>query len=406
MPDDSLKQPLSELAESYLAKTTAFWRNWTRGLTIPYEWQETVLRAAITLKAMQFEETGSLVAAMTTSIPNGPNGENRDFRYNWLRNSAEVVQALNGLGAAATMESYLNFLNNIVFEFTEKDENEKKIQSVYGLSLETRLFERDMHRLPGYRGLGPVKLGTKDVEQEANESFGTIILALTQAFFDERLKKTGDVFLFEKLEQLGEEAKKRYANPANGQPVRTVNSALSWAGADRLGKIAKKLGKTERSQYWSGVAKEIHANITAKAWSSKLNSFTSEWEGSEVTAELLSLADFGFVGKTDDKFKGTLEQIEKELLRNKLILQSKDSKVAKNSSTFRYIRAIAAFGRRDEARDLFENALKNLNHAGLISDTVHTETGELWGNFPHNTATVGLIEAASALSAPWSELHN
>jgi len=406
MPDDSLKQPLSELAESYLAKTTAFWRNWTRGLTIPYEWQDTVLRAAITLKAMQFEETGSLVAALTTSIPNAPNGENKDFRYNWLRNSAEVVQALNGLGAAATMESYLNFLNNIVFEFTEKDENEKKIQSVYGLSLETRLFERDMHRLPGYRGLGPVKLGTKDVEQEANESFGTIILALTQAFFDERLKKTGDVFLFEKLEMLGEEAKKRYASPANGQAVRTVNSALSWAGADRLSKIAKKLGKTERSQYWSGVAKEIHANITSKAWSSSLNSFTSEWEGSEVTAELLSLADFGFVGKTDDKFKGTEAQIEKDLLRNKLILHSKDSKVAKNSATFRYIRAIAAFGRRDEARELFENALKNLNHAGLISDTVHTETGELWGNFPHNTATVGLIEAASALSAPWSELHN
>jgi len=406
MPDDSLKQPLSELAEGYLAKTVNFWRNWSRGLTIPYEWQEHVLRSAITLKAMHFEETGALVSALTTSVPTGPNGENKDLRYNWLRNSAEVVQALNSLGAAATMESYLNFLNNIVAEFTEKDETDKRIQSVYGLSLETRLFERDMHRLPGYRGLGPVKLGTKDIELQTNEAYGTIILALTQTFFDERLKKSGDNFLFEKLEYLGEAAKKTYANPTDSQAVRTHTSVLSWAAADRLGKIATKLGKSDRSQYWSGVAKEMYENITSKAWNGQLNTFTSEWGGSEVTADLLALADIGFVKGTDDKFKGTVAAIEKDLLRNKQILTSKDSSIAKNSSTFRYIRAIAALGRRDEARELFENALKNLNHAGLISDTVDTKTGELWGNFPHNTATVGLIEAASVLSAPWSDLYN
>jgi len=120
----------------------------------------------------------------------------------------------------------------------------------------------------------------------------------------------------------------------------------------------------------------------------------------------LSLADIGFVGKSDDKFKGTVTAIERDLLRNKQILFSKDSKVAKNSATFRYIRALVGLNRREEARDLFENALKHLNHAGLVSDTVHSETGELWGNFPHNAATVGLIEAATALSAPWSDLHN
>jgi len=404
MPDDSLKQPLSELAESYLVKTTNFWKNWTRALTIPFEWQEPVLRAAITLKAMHFEETGALVAALTTSVPTGPNGENKDHRYCWLRNSSQVVHALNNLGATATMESYLNFLSNIVADYTEKDAGDKRIQSVYGLSLETRLFERDMHRLPGYRGLGPVKLGTQDAEQSSPAGYGTIILALTQTFFDHRLKKMGDVFLFERLETLGEHSKNSYATSDKGE-VNTSASVLAWAAADRLSKIAKKLEKNDRAQYWSTVASEIHGSILSKAWNAQLNSFTSHWGGQEVTAELLSIVDLGFVSPSDDKYKGTLDRIEKDLVKKGFVLQKKDSSISKNSDTFRYIRALAAAGRTKEARELFEKALQNVNHAGLISETVHTESGELWGNFPHNTATVGLIECASALSSSWADLY-
>jgi len=407
MPDDSLKQPLSELAESYLSKTLNFWTNWTRGLTIPFEWQEQVLRASITLKALQFEETGSLVAALTTSIPSGPTqGENKDYRYCWLRHSFEVVQALNSLGATGTMESYLNFLSNIVSEFTEKDGGEKKrIQTVYGLSMETRLFERDMHRLPGYRGLGPVKLGTRDAEIHSTDAYGTIVLALTQTFFDQRLKKAGDTFLFERLEQLGEEAKNTYQNPQQSGGVSTTSAVLSWAAADRLAKIAKKLGRDDRSKYWASTAKEIHSTVLSKAWNAGVNSFTSEWGGSDVSPDLLSFVELGFLSVNDEKFKGTVAKIEQDLLHNGQVLLAKGSKLAKNSATFSYIRTLAALGRREEARKLFEKALEHSNHAGLMSETVDTETGELWGNFPHNKAAVGLIECASALSVSWSQLR-
>jgi len=357
---------------------------------------------------LHFEETGALVAGMTTSIPKGPDGGNFDFRYCWLRNSYEVVHALNNLGATATMESFLNFLSNIVADFTEEaNGGEKKgIQSVYGLSLETRLFEREMHRLPGYRGMGPVKLGNKECEEVTHEPFGTIVMALTQTFFDRRLKNQGDIYSFGRLEVLGEEAKKNYSteNNKNGG-VGTWTSIVCWAACDRLGKIAKKLGKEDRASYWKKSADELHATILSKAWNSSLNSLTSTWGGDQVTAELLTLLDVGFLSPQDEKFLGTVKRVESTLLKDSMILHRPEAVVAKNSATFRYIKTLAKIGRKEEARKLFENMLTKLNSVGMISDTIDVKTGELWGNFPHNTATVGLIECANLLSSPWSELQ-
>jgi len=163
MPDESLKAPIGELATSYLQKTLSYWGNFTRNLSIPFEWQDEVIRAAITLKMGNFEETGAIVAAMTTSIPSSITGNNWDYRYCWLREANWVVSALNQLGATSTLEGYLRFLSNVLAAFRANDED-AAIRPVYGISLETRLFEREMHRLPGYRGIGPVRLGNRDVE--------------------------------------------------------------------------------------------------------------------------------------------------------------------------------------------------------------------------------------------------
>lgn len=125
---------------------------------IPLEWQDEVIRAAIALKMANFEETGAIVSAMTTSIPHSPKGGNHDFRYCWLRDTFWIVNTLNLIGATSTMEAYLKFLNNIVTDFGE---NPSGIQPVFGISLERRLKEREMHRLPGYHGIGPVKIGNR-----------------------------------------------------------------------------------------------------------------------------------------------------------------------------------------------------------------------------------------------------
>lgn len=412
MPDESLKIPIQEMANSYLEKTLRYWTSWIRSLSIPFEWQQEVLRAAITLKMGNFEETGAIVAAMTTSIPQAPgdtSGEsNFDLRYCWLRDAYWVVHALNQLGATTTMEGYLRFLSNIVASF-HATKTDRRIRSVYGMSMETRLHERDMHRLGGYRGVGPVRLGNKDAETAQNDVYGAVILALTQIFFDKRLVMQGSEFLFTKMELLGEECVRIYKRPDFGPRGRTAprlhtySTVMCWAACDRLAKIAKELGLQERVNYWRGKESMIRDDVMKHAWNEKLQSFVSVWDTEEVDPYLIFLPEIGFLKPDDEKFLSTLSYLESKLVKNGFIVFFPDDTVAVNSITFRYIKVLADVGRTEEARKLFLNMLTHLNSSGMISETLDLEAKELWGNFPLNGAMVGLIFCAISLSKPWRD---
>jgi len=404
MPDESLKAPIHQIAETYLHKTTQWWMYWTRNLSIPYEWQEEVIRAAVTLKMSNFEETGAIVAAMTTSIPNTPGGGNYDYRYCWLRDATLVVHALNSIGATGTKESFLRFLSNIVANF-HASKQQSKLSSVYGISMETRLNEREMHRLPGYRGIGPVKLGVRETENLNNDVYGSAILALTQLFFDSRLLMQGDEVLFKKMEEMGEESAAIYNKPDLGTrgkdvKIHSYSSVMCWAVCDRLGKIAVQLCLAEQAKYWAEKAKSIKEDIMKHVWNENLNSFVSTWDGDDVNPLLLSFAELGFVDYKDPKFLGTMDKIEKTLLKHDMIFYPNES-VANNYATFSYIKCLAMIGKADVARKLFEKMLASLGTHGLLSENMNPETKEMWGNFPQNVALVGLISCAITLSKPW-----
>jgi GH15 family glucan-1,4-alpha-glucosidase len=408
MPDESLKTSMEETTTTFLKKTLLHWKTWVRNLTIPFEWQDEVIRACITLQLNSFEETGAIVAAQTTSIPNGPNGENFDLRYCWLRDSYWVVRVLNELGSTSTLSNYLGFLSNIVSDLGESDEGEKRLQPVYGVSLETRLHEKEMHRLAGYRAKGPVKLGNKDSESIQNDVYGAVILALTHLFFDRRLEEQGTEILFKQLEELGELAAKVYDKPDSGPTgkrtlpqVHTFSSAMCWAACDRLGKIANKLKLQDKNTYWSEKAATIRSVILQHGFNQKIKSFVSTWETEEVDAFLLLLPQIGFIKATDEAFLSTLSYIEQKLKRGKYVSCFENDQVAHNAATFWYIYVLSLAERKAEARDLFDNMLQTLNHAGMLSETFNVETKELWGNFPQSTAMVGLIDCAIILSRPW-----
>jgi len=158
-----------------------------RDLAIPFEWQEEVIRAAITLKLNAFEDTGAIVAAMTTSIPEAPNSvRNWDYRYCWLRDAYFVINALNRLSTTETMERYLNFLINVV-----ADSKNRYLQPVYGIAGETRLKEYVVTSLPGYRGIGPVRVGNDAYRQIQNDVYGSAILAVAHTFFRSPSRQTG-----------------------------------------------------------------------------------------------------------------------------------------------------------------------------------------------------------------------
>ncbi len=409
--DESLRASLQTTAREFYENTRTYWREWVRYLSIPFEWQADVIRAAITLKLCAQEETGAIIAAGTTSIPeSADSGRNWDYRFCWLRDAYFVVHALNRLGATRTMEDFLHYIMNVIGGAPNGD-----LQPVYGVATEAKLTEQHVTTLAGYRGMGPVRRGNDAYHQVQNDVYGSVVLTLTQLFFDRRLERPGNTALFGRLEQLGEKATQLYDKPDAGiwehrttAKVHTFSSLMCWAATDRLSKIAHQIGLDKRAEHWRGVAGKIREVILDRAWDEKQNSLVESFDGDELDAALLLVHELGFLAADDPRFIGTVEAIGKTLKRGNYLFRYKSddfgaAENAFNICTFWYIDALAAIGRVDEAREMFEHMLARRNHLGLLSEDLDPKTGELWGNFPQTYSMVGLISSAMRLSVPWEE---
>ncbi|MGR9116863.1 MAG: glycoside hydrolase family 15 protein [Gammaproteobacteria bacterium] len=411
-PDMTLHRPITSAAREEYEQTHKYWREWTRSLSIPFQWQDAVIRSAITLKLCSFEESGAIIAAMTTSIPEAPGStRNWDYRFCWLRDAYFVINALNRLGATRTMENYLTYIINIV---TSADGSH--LQPVYGVTLEERLVEREIDTLAGYRGDGPVRAGNQAYAQTQNDIYGSIILAAAQIFFDRRLAHPGTRPLFDSLELIGQQCVRLYDQPDAGlwefrgiARVHTFSAVMCWAGCDRLGRIAAELGLSQRAVHWHGQAEVIRKAIFARAYDAERNTFVGSFGGEEMDASLLLLHDLHFLAADDPRFVGTVEAVEQALRRGNHMMRYAQvddfgfPEHAFNICTFWMIGALAAVGRRDDAVAMFEEMLKCRNHLGLLSEDTDPRTGELWGNFPQTYSMVGLIHSARVLSTTWEE---
>ncbi len=411
-PDETLQNSVSEVGRRFYDQTAAYWRDWVRYLGIPFEWQDEVVRAAITLKLNAHDDTGAIVAALTTSIPEAPNsGRNWDYRYCWLRDAHFVVNALNRLNATKTMERYLGYIINVA-----SATDGGRLQPVYGLDGQARIEEHEVRSLPGYRRMGPVRVGNQAYLQVQNDVYGSAVLAATHVFFDRRLATPGDEILFKRLEVLGEKAAQAHDQPDAGiwelrgkATVHTFSSVMCWVACDRLAKIATRLALPERARYWRGRADAIHRVICDRAWNEKRASFAASFDGDSLDASLLLLHELGFLSAADPRFVGTVQAVERELRRGSFIFryaEADDFGVPKNAflvCTFWFIDALAAIGRKEEARVLFENLLTCRNRHGLLAEHIDPSTRELWGNFPQTYSMVGLINSALRLSIPWHE---
>jgi GH15 family glucan-1,4-alpha-glucosidase len=410
--DEPVTESVELLAQRLLDQTRDYWLDWVRGLAIPFEWQAAVIRAAIGLKLCTFEDTGAILAALTTSIPEAPGTPRTwDYRHCWLRDGYFTVQALNRLGATQTMESYLVYLVNTVAGAASDG-----LQPVYGLTGDPCLHEREVPTLAGYRGMGPVRIGNDAWRQNQHDVYGAVILAASQAFYDERLARRGDVAAFREIESAGERCVELYDQPDAGlweyrgrARVHTFSSVMCWAGVDRLARIAIRLGLTERATYWRDHGQRLHARILSEAWDPAQNSFTESWGQQALDASLLLLPELGFIAADDPRFAGTLTAVERSLRRGPYLLRyhmDDDFGAPENSfniCTFWYINALAAVGRRAEARELFENMLARRTRLGFLSEDLDMKTGELWGNFPQTYSLVGIITSAMRLSRPWED---
>jgi GH15 family glucan-1,4-alpha-glucosidase len=411
-PDETVPEAAGDIGARFLADTTAYWHEWVRSLAIPFEWQDAVIRAAITLQLNVFEDTGAIIAAVTTSVPEAPgSGRNWDYRFCWLRDAYFVINALNRLGATQTMERYLGYILNIV-----ADGSAAALQPLYGITGHRSTEEQVVDSLPGYRGMGPVRVGNDAYRQVQHDVYGAAILAATHVFFDRRLVRRGDEALFRRLEPLGERAAALFDQPDAGlwelrgaARVHTFSSVMCWAGCDRLARIAAQLGLADRAAYWQGHAARIHQVICERAWSAGRGSFTATLGGDSLDASLLRLNELGFLPDDDPRIAGTVRAIGRELRRGDFIfryVEADDFGPPENAflvCTFWYINALCALGQRDEARALFENVLACRNRHGLLAEHIDPRTREQWGNFVQTYSMVGLIGAAIRLSVRWDQ---
>ena len=412
-PDERLAEAPVDTARIFLAETRDYWVEWVRYLSLPIDWQDVVIRSAITLKLCSNEETGGIVAALTTSIPEyGATGRTWDYRFCWLRDSFFTVKALNGLGATKTMEDYLSYVSNIA-----AGSEDGYLQPLFGIGMERQVDEKIMPSLSGYRGLGPVRSGNAAYTQVQNDGYGSVILSVIQCFFDERLPNMGEEALFRRLEPLGDQAVRRWNVPDAGlwefrtrNQVHTHSALMCWAACDRLSKIALKLGLADRQAHWQGHADIIRAGILEHGWNAGMNSFVSAFGGSDLDASLLLIPEIGLLSADDPRFLSTLAAVETHLRFGNHLYRYRapddfgEPETAFTACTFWLIDALVRVGRTDDAREIFTDILAHRNHLGLLSEGLHVDSGELWGNFPQTYSMVGLINAAMRLSRRWEDV--
>ncbi|MGJ7505397.1 glycoside hydrolase family 15 protein [Variovorax sp. ZT5P49] len=408
--DETLMDGIADTARRFEQETISYWRTWSKRLAIPFEYQEAVIRAAITLKLSLYEDTGAIVAAMTTSIPEAPGSQrNWDYRYCWLRDAFFVVRALNSLSEVGTMEDYLRWLANVVI-----GSHGEHIQPLYGIGLERELPESFVENLAGYRGMGPVRVGNQAQEHFQHDVYGNIVLGAAQAFHDHRLLSRAGLAEFPHLEAVGEQAVRVYGTPDAGMwelrtraRVHTSSALMSWAACDRLAKIARALALPERAAYWHGHASRMKEEILAKSWCEERQAFAESFGGHELDASILLMVEVGLIDARDPRFISTVDAMEKSLCDGPYMRRYEAAddfgkpETAFNICTFWRIDALAKIGRKAEARQIFETMLAARNPLGLLSEDTHPVTGEMWGNFPQTYSMVGIINAAVRLSAPW-----
>ncbi|MBI4403464.1 MAG: glycoside hydrolase family 15 protein [Deltaproteobacteria bacterium] len=398
--------------DEYLERTFSYWKTWVKHCTIPFEYQEAVIRSALALKLHIFEDTGAIIAATTTSIPESPKGNRTwDYRYCWLRDSYFVIGVLNQIGHFEEMERFIQFLHNV-----SANHQNMELQPVYGIGGETKLEERELAWLAGFKGIGPVRVGNMAHSHSQYDVFGEMVLAKTQLFFDARLDGVDLQRAFENVVKLVERAISVFELPDSGiwefrsdMKHYLFSKLMCWTAVDRGLKIAERLGKAASFERWEKIREQIRTAIEKDGWNNELGFYTQALRGTNADAANLLMVAVNFHQPEDERYRTLVEQYEKLLTRNGYVFRYRNRDDfglpvhAFVACSFWMIDALASIGRKEEARTMFEKIIRNTNHVGLLSEDIDPDTGELWGNFPQAYSHVGVINSAFKISKSWEE---
>jgi GH15 family glucan-1,4-alpha-glucosidase len=407
-----IEEPLQPLCDRFLEQTTRYWQRWVKHCDIPPEFQSQVIRSALALKLHCFEDTGAIVASMTTSIPEAPgSGRTWDYRYCWLRDAYYALGAFRLLGHFEERESFTNYLLNVA-----AGTKDLQLAPLYRVDGGSDLEERELPGWPGFAGEGPVRVGNAAARHVQNDVFGEMVLALAPVFLDERFSAERSKAALELLIRLTRKAVEQAGKPDAGiwefrtawQP-QTFSSLMSWAGADRMARVAARHVPSLASEF-EAAASRIREELLARAWSPQLGALAATYGGSELDASLLQAAPLRLLATADPRLRATVDAIRAGLSRDGWLFRyGLDDgfgrpEVAFTICTFWLVEALAATGRREEARAVMQHVCSALSPLGLLSEDYETKTLHMWGNFPQAYSHVGLIHGAFAASPRWADV--
>lgn len=406
-----IEEPLRPLTDRFLGETERYWRRWVKGCAVPVHFQDEVIRSALALKLHCFEDTGAIVAATTTSIPESPgSGRTWDYRYCWLRDAYYVLGAFQLLGQFEERERFIQWLFDVAGGSPDLD-----LAPLYGIDGRSDLEERFVPGWPGFEGNGPVRVGNGAGLQRQNDIFGETALALSPVFLDERFQDEQSPATLGLLTRLARKGLAVAGTPDAGiwevraeAHTRTFSSLMSWAAADRVAAVLQRHKPAQAAEFLAG-AERVRDQVLRGAWSPVHGAFTSTYGGSGLDASLLQMAPLRFLPPIDPRLGSTVDAIATGLGREGWIWRyaADDGlgtpQVAFVLCTFWLVEALAVLGRAAEARRVLEHALAALTPLGLLSEDYDLR-GERWGNFPQAYSHVGLIRAAFAASPAWSEI--
>ncbi len=406
----SLEDDLVSTYESFLEKTTRYWRTWVRHCSVPAYFQKETIRSALALKLHVYEETGAILAALTTSLPETPGQvRNWDYRFCWLRDAFYTLSAFRNLGHFEEVEGFLHYLLALVKE-NEQDSN--RLAPVYSLARKLPLPELEHAAWAGRDGSRPVRSGNQAAEHIQNDVYGEMILAILPLYLDERFIDLRTPDLDRIVEYLGKLADRSVNQPDAGLwEIRGDNQIHSFTNLVCLTALrslerlrAHGLLDGVKEKEWKRAAERAEAAVRAAVDAHGV--ILNGPNDTTLDSSLLQLAPFAF---GDSRIvRATIERIKKELtiepgflFRYKRMDDFGTPESAFVICSFWLIQALAAIGERDEALALMGNVMSAGNHLMLFSEHFDPKTRTQLGNFPQAYSHVGLINAAFAVSPDW-----
>lgn len=407
-----IEEPLQPLCDRFLGETVRYWQRWVKQCSIPPRFQAAVIRSALALKLHCFEDTGAIVASMTTSIPESPrSGRTWDYRYCWLRDAYYTLGAFRLLGQFEEREHFVQYLLNIV-----AGTSELALSPLYTVAGTSDLAERVLDSWPGFGGDGPVRIGNAAAGQPQNDIFGEMVLALTPVFLDERFHAERSKASLELLERLARKAVSVVGIPDAGiweyrteWTTQTFSSLMCWAAADRMGLVASAHAP-RLEQEFRAAADRIRDQITARAWNADIGSFVGSYDGANLDASLLQMSTLRFLRPQDPRMASTIDAISKSLSLDGWLRRYRQDDgfgqptVAFVICSFWLVEGLAYLGRDAEAQAVMEHVHSALPALGLLSEDYQPSEARMWGNFPQAYSHAGLIRAAFAASPRWSDI--